>query len=275
MTAEANGKGVLLDHLRELVPDPTVPVLRTLVARIPTHAPELRSFLFHLFQAYAEQDPSMTSRADRTNWIFDLLCPNAFSEARVISGVHFLGNLERLDLSDVTFHLCQFADVSFSDCIGGSLTRFSSCTFSGDLEFVKGRGWELVPPPTNCTFLPPANLAWEKHTAGRVGSVEDSVKDALRFALSKFWKHGRWKASIRRSNWNTGPLGHSEFQKDILEAMLSVSLLTVQHISGVPEGGYLFDKASVADLQRFMDSRQMTGKIAEVFHRVLDIANRH
>ena len=56
--------------------------------------------------------------------------------------------------------------------------------------------------------------------------------------------------------------------------MLSTSLLSVQHISGVPEGGYLFDKSSVGDLQRFMDSRQMTGKIAEAYQHVLDIAQR-
>src|SRR5205823_1101780 len=240
MTAEANGKGVLLDHLRELVPDPAPAVLQTLVRRVPTHAPDLRSFLFHLFHGYAERDSSIMSRADRTNWIFKLLCPTSFAEGRVIAGVHFLGNIERLDLSDMTFHLCQFVDVSFTDSTAGAATWFKNCTFSGDLEFVKTHGWEQVPRPENCTFISPANLAWEKHTTGRVGSIGESVKDAVRFALAKFWKHGRWKASIRRDNWNTGPLAHSKHQREILEAMLSTSLLSVQHISGVPEGGYLF-----------------------------------
>jgi hypothetical protein len=107
-----------------------------------------------------------------------------------------------------------------------------------------------------------------RYTQG-VGSKEQNVNDALKLALSKFWRNGQPHFSIHALHWAKGPLGQSIYCKAIQQAMFSCGILSKITISGVQEGGYAFSKDVLPDLQRYMDSGQLTGKLREVYRSLL------
>jgi hypothetical protein len=117
--------------------------------------------------------------------------------------------------------------------------------------------------------MPPTNLIWEEILGESFGTKEEHILDALRLTLNKFWYHGRLKQSIIKQYWRKGSLGHSIYCDPLLKAMLKHKLIEEVKISGVSEGGYAFSRDSVADLQRFMDNRQLTGKIRDVYNTVV------
>jgi hypothetical protein len=103
----------------------------------------------------------------------------------------------------------------------------------------------------------------------RIRELNNILKDALELAFKKFWYYGRVRITIQRKDWGKGSLGHSAYCEPIRIAMLREKLIDEIHISGVTEGGYSFNKDSLADLQRFMDNKQMTGKIKKVFNNLM------
>ena len=59
-----------------------------------------------------------------------------------------------------------------------------------------------------------------------------------------------------------------------MEEMIRVGLVERAHISGVEEGGVVFESGSIRDLQNYMDNSQRSGKIQEVYDRLLENRRR-
>lgn len=266
MSAEANGKGFVLEHLYDICKNVEYAKLGEIYRQLPKTAYDARSFFFHLIKVFVAHDASLRSRIDKTEMLFGTLCRNS----KVITDLVVIGKIDNLDFSNVTFQKCHFIDLVLSDCTANQNTRFEECVFRGDLEFVNcaNKDWASV-KLCDTILYPPSNLVWEKFSGIEIGSKEDHVKDAMRIGLSKFWRNGRLKSGIRKSNWTTGSLGHSIYCKSLLDAMLQTGLMVEEHISGVVGGGYIFDRESIRDLQRFMDSRQPTGKVRQVYEKLM------
>jgi len=268
MAQEANGKGHVLDHLGALLDADAIDDIGSFYRKIPRDKLEARSFAFHLIQSFL--DRISTGIKDRTLTLFSLIEGKDFRNKRVVKSLYVVGRLDRLDLSDIIFEGCTFMDVNFSKCDANAGTVFNRCKFAGELDFSGSdeQGWSdvsLVDP----VLVPPANLVWSSIRQAAADSGSDEVEDAMRLALGKFWRHGRLKATLSKKDWHRGSLGHTVYCKSILAAMLKVGVLEGIHISGVAEGGYNFSRKALPDLQRFMDNRQLTGQLREVYERLL------
>jgi hypothetical protein len=218
-----------------------------------------------------EDDPAHKTAMDRSNALFPILGQSFDIQSNSIANVTFIGPLEGLALTGLTFERCTFREVSFNRSTADRTTHFNRCTFSGELTIPKGTGdWadvSLVEP----NMLAPANLAWEALLGSEGANREQNVRDAMKLALDKVWHHGRLKGSITKGDWGRGLLAHTRYAKPILEYMLKVNLLVPIEISNVPQGGYAFDRASIPDLQRFMDNRHMTGKIRKLYDMLMEV----
>lgn len=269
MCREANGKGYLIEHMLDLLKD-NLDSINICYRNAPARAGEAKSFIFHLVKQAIHNSSTYVTKDEKTSAIFSII-DNEFINERKVNSLYIIGNIDGLNLSGITFTNGIFVDTIFTRCDADDTTVFQRCTFSGDLDFqscdkTKWGRVKLIEP----TLLPPSNLVWEDMLGKIFASKEEHILDALRLALSKFWHHGILKKSIRKENWRRGSLGHSIYCEQILEAMLKSRLIEEVRISGIPEGGYAFSAECIADLQRFMDNRQLTGKIGEVYNTLVN-----
>ena len=265
MCREAHAKGYLLEHMLDLVSDDILDRIKICNKNVPIRFEEARSFLLRLAKSIVDHAPEFVTREERTTGLFSVFS-EGFRSNGIVGDLYVVGHINELNLVGIHFVNSTFVDTVFIRCDADGTTKFENCTFSGELDFrdCPKEGWKAV-ELDNCVLLPPSNLVWEEIRGALTGTKEEHVTDAMRLALGKFWHHGRLKRSIRRNNWQRGSLGHSIYRDSILQAMLKEKLIEEVHISGVSEGGYAFSMESVTDLQRFMDNRQLTGKIRAVY----------
>jgi hypothetical protein len=272
MSQEAASGTETLEHMSQLLAESdiahvakTFAECRRLRAR---RGPEL-SFIFHIMRLLVDE-PNQT-KIERTNKLFGSLYGPEFKTNREVRNLYVIGQIDRLDISHITFDDCTFADVTFTDCLAGPQTRFRRSLFSGNFDVAGSdqRAWSEVEIAADCILEFPTNLIWERLTGTRVGKREEHVRDAIRLALNKFWHQGQPKLTITKTNWRSGTLGHSIYCEPIRDAMRRHGLVSEITISGVQEGGYLFSKDRLGELQRFMDNGQLTGALREVYDELL------
>ncbi len=269
MVRESNGRGYVIEHLVELLGTSSKSKLGEFYRCVPNDQALAKSFLFHVAKALVEEDSGIVTAQERTDAIFKIIQDGSDSTQNTIRNLLVLGNIDRLDLSNKTLTGCVFQDTHFIKCKANKKTRFVNCRFSGDLLFddCKKREWSYV-EIENCKMEPPTPLVWEGLVGKSLNPDEDHIIDALHIALSKFWQHGRFRGSIRTEDWKKGTLGHSIYCQTILDAMLKNGVLSNAHISGISEGGYAFSREALQELQLFMDNRQLTGKLKQVYREV-------
>ena len=192
------------------------------------------------------------------------------SMGREVTGWHFFGTMDNLDLADMIFRSCYFSDVKFRSCRVNSKTVFDNCTFGGGVAMNPRSQWQTVEYRENCKALFPADISWENILNRAVGNKVERVDVLLGIALGKFWYGGRFRASIKLADWRKGRLGKTGEAKRVLDSMLKAELITKIHISGVDGGGYAFDRAALADLQSYMDGRHKSGKVRAVFDDLME-----
>jgi hypothetical protein len=271
MAEESGANGSVLEHVLQLiVPNDTKAVTgcyRTALRVLPKKGPEL-SFLFHVARLLVER-PNLTKR-ERTDLLFGLLF-DKFNQSREVHRLYVVGQINKLDLSDVKFIECDFVDVSFRDCIANKGTQFRQSLFTGDFD-VAGtdqKSWSHVKVSIDCILDFPTNLIWERVLRAEVGAKEEHLRDALGLALAKFWHHGQPKLTLPKNQWSTGTLGHSIYCEPIRNAMFKYGLTKEATMGGEAEPVYLFSDDAIPDLQRFMDNGQLTGRIRDVFDSLL------
>lgn len=267
MVREANGKSYVIEHLVELLGPESLQKVGEYYSIVPVQKKfqEVKSFLFHVAKMMVEDVSGLTMK-ERSMELFSILGRNDYVQNRVIKDIHVIGNLDRLDLSDTTVEKSVFHNTTFTKCAVNHNTNFVRCRFSGELIFqdCDEESWRQV-KLHSCELETPTNLIWEGVLHKEISTDEDYISDALVLALSKFWRYGSFKGSIKKQDWHRGTLGHSIYCKPIIEEMLRVGLVSEAHISGVQEGGYAFARDAISDLQHFMDNRKMTGKIKKVY----------
>lgn len=265
MSGEANGKGYVMEHLVELLGSNAEQSLHQYFRSIPVAESSARSFLFHVAKTVVE------GHIHRTNALFQILVGGQGTKQWMVDSLFVVGIIDKLDLSNIEFNRCTFLNVNFIRCRANEDTKFLDCKFSGDLLFdgCAPSEWSRV-QLKNCSMDRSAELAW----GGIRKDVSSShrgemIQHAMYLALSKFWHHGRFKASISASHWRRGPLGHTEYCQTILEEMLKQDVLMKILIGGLTEGGYAFNREVLPDLQRFMDNRQMTGRLLVIYQSIM------
>jgi hypothetical protein len=231
--------------------------------------------LFHTMKTMIEERTDLVTIKERTNLLFGLLSGSTYRQNQLLEKLYIIGTINKVDFTGVTIKDSVFNNVTFHKCGADEDTLFANSRFSGELNFEEcdRRKWALV-KLDSCDLEPPTNLVWEGVSDQPVSNKDEHIFDALNLALCKFWHHGRFKATIRKNDWNKGTLGHSVYCKPLLRSMLSKGLVSEAHISGVQEGGYCFDRKAISDLQRFMDNRQITGRIKEVYDTLIQKGNR-
>lgn len=264
MRAEENGKGFLLEHLSRLVGG-NIDSVYSLLERVPKSEAAARSFLIHLLLRTADQQSDVVNSADRTAVFLRGIGSNAGKDE--VSDTRFVGSLDRLDLSNVEFVGCEFRDVGFKD-VDFSGTTFRRCIFDGEVDFANSQDGESFASASvlpDCELRGGARLALEPLLLNNPENRLDLIKDLLEAALSKFWHNGRFRATVRRADWKKGQLGRSRSSAALLDVFEKHGLLQEVTISGVQEGGLVFNRASIGDLQNFMDHRQLSGAILAAF----------
>lgn len=275
MEREANGKGYVIEHLVEILGTDSLENVERFYHSVPSKHFHAKSFLFHVAKTMVEESINLVTMKEKTDALLGIVGGTLYGEKRILQNLFIIGTVDKLDFSGVIIQNSEFRDVAFHKCGANSLTRFVDCRFSGDLslEGSDKKHWAQVVLEDNCVCDRSANLVWGGILSSPISNKEEYIKDAMSLALEKFWHHGRFKASIRKQNWSKGTLGHSVYCKPILQVMLNKGLLSEASISGVHEGGYYFVRKALPDLQRFMDNRQLTGLIKEVYKTLLNQGN--
>ena len=274
MAREANGKGNLVEHMLTLLLEsdlPNIGAYHQTASRIQNRDDRPKSFLFHICRKLVEIGETHLTKRERTKRIFTTLIGDEFSESKQVNGGYFEGQIDKLDLTGVSFVNCKFVEVGFADCSANDATVFQSCSFAGNFEVSGERKiWANVQLNKNCTLEFPTNLAWEEILAKGAGSKEQNASDALKLALAKFWRNGQPHLSINALHWAKGPLERSIYCKSILQALISCGVVKSIHIAGLKDGGYAFSRDVLPDLQRYMDNGQLTGRLREVYRMLLN-----
>ncbi len=269
MQQEANGKGFILEQLLDLIEPLNWRLAFTKVLSIvPLREREARSFLLHLAKGLLKDtDCRQATKAELTENLFQLFS-SATTQGKTIGNMTFFGPLSDFDFRGRNFRNCVFNDTSFANSEANHQTRFENCTFRGVVEIPDKRDWKGV-SLVDCRLEPPSNLCWEAVTGKVPGTVEDSVLDSLSYALVKFWHNGHFKENVRKNDWGKGSINHSVHREVIRDGLVRFGLVTEEVTSGVAEGVYRFNRAHLPSLQRFMDSRQRTGAILELYNYVM------
>jgi hypothetical protein len=205
-------------------------------------------------------------KIERAYNLFDALDKTNFNINRIISNLYVIGQIDNLDFYGISFYNCKFTETVFTNCSVDNKTYFNNCEFAKFLDFqnCSPKEWSAV-KLSETVFHAPTNLDWQNFVGNILGPKEEYIKDALELALKKFWHHGRLKSFISKDDWPKGSLGHSVYRDDILEAMLKVQLIEYIYLAEVKEDVYKFHTESIIDLQHFMDNKQITGKIKDVY----------
>ena len=266
MVKEANGKGHVIEHLVELLGPGSENSLGAFYQSVPSDQKTSKSFLFHVAEGMVDAHSSVVTAQERADAVFDIIMGEAYKDTREVRAILVIGNIVKFDFSDTTLRDCVFDNTHFVQCKANNNTRFINCSFSGDMLFENctRSEWEKV-VLDDCNMEPPTHLVWEGLIGRSWDSNDDHVLDAMHLALMRFWRHGRFKGSIRGNDWKKGTLGHSIYCQPILDKMVSVGVLETTRISGTSEGGYAFNRDLLWELQLFMDNRQLSGKLKEVY----------
>ena len=265
---ERGGSGEVSENLsRILRPKDFEAVVQRCHRAVAEQNFSLASFFFNLGLDLSKHRSDILSDAARTKALF-FGRPDSL-EGREVVGWRFFGTMEDLDLTEVTFRECYFADVKFRHCGVSDKTIFDDCTFEGSVVMSPQSKWGSVDYRENCKAIFPADTSWEKVLKRAVGRKAERVDVLLSIALSKFWYGGRFRASIAKTNWHRGWIGETHEAKRVLASMLKAKLISMIPISGVDGGGYLFDRTALADLQNYMDGRHKSGKVRAVFNDLM------
>ena len=263
MAREPDGTGYISEQLCGILESSDLDEVASAFRNVLPKSREAASFLFHICKNLVDET-QVTTSTERSEYLFGAIVGADFSENRSIRGWSFHGRFDRLDLRVIEFNQCNFNSVSFRNCQADHTTCFVDCKFTGDLGIEPTGGWHNV-NRERCRDVFPTDIAWEKILNTRLSSREDQTLNILRIALGKFWYHGRPRVSMRLDDWNKGVLSKLGLAKRVLEVMLKVGLVKKITISGVSEGGIAFDRASMRDLQNYMDNQQIQGKIKEMY----------
>ena len=265
MESEAEGKGHVLEQVAMFLAPQDAGQTMAKCRWLATRSERASSFLFHVAQALLRRDPEVRTGRDRTR----ALC----SSTKQVEARTFRGLIDGLDLRGVTFVGCKFISVIFRNCTADGTTLFTECGFEGDLRFERGSGWRRV-DVRGCQMRYPTDAVWEDVLGRETVDQAARVEELLRTGLRKFWRHGRVKKYLRIGEWKKGALGRFGEAERVLEEMLRVALVERAGIRGTDEGGVGFDKASIRDLQNYMDNQQKSGKIRLVYERLLENMRR-
>lgn len=185
---------------------------------------------------------------------------------RTITGLSIIGQIEKLDFRDVRFVDCSFVDAMFVNCDVNSGTIFDKCTFSGTLELTPPSPWSAVRVLPNCAIRSSAALTLSSVLAKPTSDPDDLLIDAFRLGLGKFWHNGSPRDNIKRDDWKRGLLGRTKYCEPVLKSLIKSGVVEESKKGHYSDSRLIFSKECFGDLQRFMDNRQLTGRIADAFH---------
>lgn len=267
MQANANGKSAVLEHLAGLLADLDSEQVAKSAAEMAKQDASAASFLLHL--GLALTDIEKLNHAERAEF---LSVASGQKSGKLIASLSFSGSFERIDLRGYRLLECAFSDCSLSDIAVDSTTVMEKCEFRGDISF--GSSGDIARWKQISTISNRADGRSSLVVDFLVDSTEsrrrDILLDAFNIALQKFWHGGVPRPSIDRNNWKRGLLSQSPLSELILESFIRFDLISHIVISGTEAGGLLLDRASYPDVQKFMDSRALAGKIASAFDYCLE-----
>lgn len=270
MQAEENGKGFQSGHLARLMANKDVDAVYRFMTKLPTEEMAARAFLLHLLQEMADCQDDVVDAKDRAGIIVKALTG---ASDGVIRDARFTGAFERLDFSNYEFQRCEFHDIIFKN-VNFSGCAFKACKFDGEIQFLfwaDSENFARATLDSSCEIRPAARLSLESVLQNDPNERKELIRDLMEAGLSKFWHNGRFKATIRKVDWKKGALGRSRSSDPLLSVFRKCGLISEIAISGVSEGGWIFDRGAIGDLQSFMDHRQLTGQLQVAFDELSKI----
>jgi len=260
------GGSQLFDHLAQTWPTDTEPTVCYRIKRqYSANQPNISSFLVHFSSAILRD--KVVRREERTERVFSSVFGRDCVDRKVIQMVNLEGGFDRLDLRGMTFKKIIFRDATFQGCAADEYTRFEQCAFRGTFQIV-GHGrkdWTNV-EIVDCMDMDLASrITWEELKQGSSGNREQYISELLEVALKKFWRNGQIKKHILVDDWNKGILQEVDRGKQIISAMKNAGLVIENPGAGNRAALYEFNTDYIGDLQRFMDNRQKTGVVRDLF----------
>jgi hypothetical protein len=265
LKAEENGKGFQIEHASRLLADGDIEGVYSTFEKIPITEKGARSFMAHLLLRLADQQSSVVTAEDRALVLLRAISDGVMS--RTVRNFRFTGHFERLDLSKIEFVGCEFVDFSVKD-VDFSGSTFKACLFDGEVLFATpqdAKNFSSTNIDGSCEMRGEARLSLESVLRKTGPGRDELIKDLLEVGLSKFWHNGKHRPTLRKADWKKGALGRAQSSEDLLQVLRQNGLISDVHISGVQEGGWLFNRDAVSDLRAFMDHRRLSGLILNAF----------
>ena len=262
MEGNANGNTPVIEHLVGMNSTLSTAICTDYAMKVGRKSPLAACFLLHL--AYALADVEKLSHHERA-----MLLVKA-SGSKTINSVERLtlvGSFKRLDFRGLSFTGCNFLNCSLVDCTVDHSTKFNNCVFEGDISLGDPHRldeWKQV-ASTNNQADSRASVVVRVLLEASDDRDRDVLIDVFNLGLAKFWHSGRTRRTVEKDNWRRGILAQTPLCDLVLQGFLKSGLLFEIEISGTKSGGYAIDPDSLSDVQKFMDSRALSGKVADAF----------
>ncbi|MEX2218648.1 MAG: NACHT domain-containing protein [Phycisphaerales bacterium] len=263
MIKEAAGSSYFIDHSCDCWLEAPLDQLGVVFRQLLRPQERAKSYLFHLTKALTNLRHGNLSKHERALEVMNILFGRGRRVPSKLDGLYLTGTVEKFDFGGFIFSNCVFEDLVFSDCDVDGDTVFDGCRFPGTMEIVGSNrsGWSEVRLTENCDIGAKARIAFAIVGLGGGAGAEELASQCLELALTKFWKGGHIHRSVARVHWARGPLGQHPLRERVLRALIRQGVIREIQIGGVAEGGLALEKDAEPDLQRFMDNRQLTGRI--------------
>lgn len=210
------------------------------------------------------------TKAERTNELCALLSPNS----KQFHSAYFSGTIKGYDFDGWHISFCHFSGVTFRNCKFSKTTKFSDCTFEGELSFEGSEGQNAANFDQSCTFSKEAEL----HVANLQGKAprEELLKDfavsILEKALRKF--RGQYGFQpIKYVNRLSGLPRNNPFTHAIWDALIDEGIIQRHRISNVSDGGLNVneDTAIRREVMTLFDNDTIGTRLNRVLQKLLTI----
>lgn len=266
MRLEANGKGFTFEHVIAILESSNLSAVSSAYRRAPANEKDFKSFLCQVILGLISKDKNaFTNLAERSQAFFNAIGATTENSKRVISNLYLVGQLERLDLRNVRFENCEFRDCTISHCDVDNHTEFRKTVFAGSLEISPSSRWKEVVVHEDCDVRSPASLTLSSVSALGSHDADDLLLDAFRLGLVKFWHNGHPKDNIKKDDWKRGLLGRTKYCTPVLDALEKAGAIEESTKGRFSDTRLLLNRDCFAELQHFMDNRQLSGKLAAAF----------
>ncbi|MBF0189990.1 MAG: NACHT domain-containing protein [Magnetococcales bacterium] len=230
-----------------------------------------KSIIFKLLNLYYIGN-NLLSKKEKTHKIMSHLGVVDSFNGEIV-GLTVDGEMADLDISNLTFVRCVFINLTINRSYANENTVFKSCIFRNGItiDINNNCGWSKV-QIIDCDLDEATRMSLYRLLDNKDRSrenIHNIVIQLIEEALRKFWVNGRAK-SVEKGNIIRGGFDRLPHHGEVIDQMCKSKIISPVSISGTTDGGYVLNRESMYDVQKFIDARQLMGSVKKMHDSLIE-----